>query len=96
MDTKQALGARTSLIPFLCVAWQHEFLHDRYATSSLQFVSGYDFTTHGARSWCDAARIEMGLNLLLLDGRSIDGKFTGVFSDTSRGIAGTGGFPRAV
>ncbi|MFT8664040.1 MAG: autotransporter outer membrane beta-barrel domain-containing protein [Acetobacter orientalis] len=74
------------------MAWQHEFLPERYTTSALQLAPEYSFTTHGTESWHDSGRVETGLNLFSLDGWSLYGKFTGVFSDVSRGIAGTGGF----
>ncbi|MFT8852366.1 hypothetical protein [Acetobacter orientalis] len=92
MDTKQSLGGHVSLNPFVRLAWQHEFLPERYTTSALQLAPEYSFTTHGTESWHNSGRVETGLNLFSLDGWSLYGKFTGVFSDVSRGIAGTGGF----
>jgi uncharacterized protein with beta-barrel porin domain len=79
VDTRVAVPYGMTWVPFVRASWVHEFMPDRSIAAAMGILP------------TDAARIEAGSNLYLLQNVSLFGKFVGEYSAHASSSAGNGG-----
>lgn len=80
------------LLPFVRVAWVHEFNPAREIEASFVSVPSASFTAEGPRVAKDAAKANAGAWLSLNRFAALFANFDGEFSSRSRSYSGSGGF----
>jgi outer membrane autotransporter protein len=90
-DSRYVFSNGHTLLPFVRVAWVHEFDPDRGLTSNLIASPAASFSLDGAPASSDVARVNAGLKLEVTKRAALFGYFTGDFSDRSQSYGGTGG-----
>jgi len=77
-------------MPFVNVAWVHEFDPTRDVTATLTTMALPAFTVEGARAAADAGRLELGSRLVLNRWWDLSARLTGEFSGAGQSYAGIG------
>jgi outer membrane autotransporter protein len=90
-DTHVALSYGRTLVPFVRVAWLHEFDPERGFDSFLTQSPKAAFSGRGASAVSDAAKVDAGLRLDLTDRIGVYGFFEGEFASRGQSNAGFGG-----
>jgi outer membrane autotransporter protein len=91
VDTRVAVPYGMTWVPFVRASWVHEFMPDRSIAAAMGILPTGTFIVDGPRAAGDAARIEAGSNLYLLQNVSLFGKFVGEYSAHASSSAGNGG-----
>ena len=91
LDTRVALSYGRTLVPFVRVAWLHEFDPERGFESFLTQSPAAAFSGRGASAVKDAAKVDAGLRLDLTDRIGVYGFFEGEFAGRGQSTAGFGG-----
>ena len=77
-------------MPFVHVAWVHEFDPTRDVTATLTTMALPNFTVEGARAAADAGRVELGSRLVLNRWWEASARVTGEFSGAGQSYSGIG------
>jgi uncharacterized protein with beta-barrel porin domain len=77
-------------MPFVHIAWVHEFEPTRDVTATLTTMALPTFTVEGARAAADAGRVELGSRLVLNPWWQLSARMTGEFSRAGESYAGIG------
>ena len=92
VDRRFTLQNGHILMPFVRIAWVHEFNPERSMNASLTASPAATFSPQGALAASDAAKVNAGLKLDVTDRMGLYAYFEGEFSDHSHSYGGLGGF----
>ncbi|HEY6256991.1 MAG TPA: autotransporter outer membrane beta-barrel domain-containing protein, partial [Xanthobacteraceae bacterium] len=90
LDSRFVLANGMAWAPYARTSWVHEFKPTRQINAFLNTVPGTAFTVDGARAASDAAKLDLGAQLLLSRNVAFVTSFNGEFSGRGQTYAGTG------
>jgi uncharacterized protein with beta-barrel porin domain len=94
-ETEFAMKDGSVMVPYVRLAWMHDFTPSRSINAGFVAAPGYSFTVLGASQQRDALVVRSGAQLKITELLRLFGSFDGIFGPRGTSLAGTAGIQMA-